>query len=97
MDTLIEKIKASMRIKHSELDTDIRDNIMAAASDLSRAGVMPYANVKKKALKDDPLITKAVELYCKAQTDFLGKGDQFEASYEKLRDALSLCGDYNEQ
>ncbi len=97
MDTLIEKIKVSMRIRHSELDTDIRNNIMAAASDLSRVGVMPYANVKKKALKEDPLIEKAVELYCKAQADFLGKGDQFEVSYEKLRDALSLCGDYNEQ
>lgn len=95
MDKLVKSIKDSMRIRHSALDADIESNIAAAAADLIRVGVQPYSNVKKKKLKDDHLIKKAVELYCKAQADYLGKGPQFEAFYEKLRDALSLCGDYN--
>lgn len=95
MGELVKAIKDSMRIRHSELDADIEGNIEAATADMIRVGVQPYSNIKKKKLKDDKLIQKAIELYCKAQADYLGKGPQFEASYEKLRDALSLCGDYN--
>ncbi len=96
MDKLIQSIKDSMRIRHSALDEDIQDNIMAAAADMYRVGVQPYANAGKSKLKKDPLIRKAVELYCKAQADYMGKGARLELSYEKLRDALSLSGDYNE-
>lgn len=96
MNGLINSIKASMRIKHSALDADISDNILAAAADMERVGVQVYSENDKIAMKDDSLIRKAVELYCKAQADYMGKGTQFEASYERLRDALSLCGDYNE-
>ena len=96
MNELIKSIKDSMRIRHSALDADIENNIAAAAVDMVRVGIQPYSNPKKKKLKDDSLVRKAVELYCKAQADYLGKGTQFETSYERLRDALSLCGDYNE-
>ena len=96
MNELVKSIKDSMRIRHSALDADIKGDIAAAAADMIRVGVQPYSNPKKKKLKDDALINKAIELYCKAQANYLGKGPQFEASYEKLRDALSLCGDYDE-
>ena len=95
MDELIKSIKDSMRIRHSELDKNIESDIAAATADMIRVGVQPYYNAKKKNLKKDHLIWKAFELYCKAQADYMGKGPQYEASYEKLRDALSLCGDYN--
>lgn len=96
MDELLKAIKGSMRIKHNALDESIRDDIETAIADMVRVGVNPYSGKRKSALKEDKLVTKAVELYCKGQADFMGKGDQFEASYEKLRDAMSLCGDYNE-
>lgn len=96
MEELIQSIKNSMKIKHTALDEDIRGNIESAAADLKRVGVQPYADAEQKVLKDDPLIRKAAELYCKSQADYMGKGEQFERSYEKLRDSLSLCGDYNE-
>lgn len=96
MDELVKSIKDSMRIKHSALDENIKENIEAATADMIRVGVQPYSNPKTKKLKKDSLIRKAFELYCKAQADYLGKGHQFEVSYEKLRDAMSLCGDYNE-
>lgn len=96
MDELVTLIRNSMRIKHSALDGDIRNNIESAAADMARVGVQPYSDKENKILKDDPLIRKAVELYCKSQSDYLEKGSQFETSYEKLRDSMSLCGDYNE-
>lgn len=95
MKVLVKAIKDSMRIRHSALDADIEGNIEAASADMIRVGVQPYTNAEEKKLKDDKLIQKAVELYCKAQADYQGKGTQYEISYEKLRDALSLCGDYN--
>ncbi len=96
MDGLIKSIKDSMRIKHSALDEDIKSNILAAAADMNRVGVQPYSGTRNRRVRDDPLVRKAIELFCKAQADYMGKGIQFEASYEKLRDALSLCGDYCE-
>lgn len=96
MEELMNMIKDSMRIRHTALDADILSNIEAAAADMARAGVRPYSDATRHTLKDDPLIRKAAELYCKYQADYIGKGAQFEKSYEKLRDSMSLCGDYNE-
>ena len=80
------QIRTKMRISHSRLDEDISSNIDAARLDMGRVGV--------SLEKDDALTDKAVELYCKAQFDYLGKGEQFRENYERLRDAMSGCGEY---
>lgn len=79
-------VRESMRIKHNSLDTEIQNNIDACLLDLERVGVNRYMN--------NGLIDKACELYCKWQFNYMGKGEQFEKNYEKLRDSLSLSGDY---
>ena len=38
-----------------------------------------------------------VALNVKAEEDFQGKGEQYRRSYEGLRDALSLDGEYREK
>lgn len=95
---LLDQIKISMRISHDKLDENIKSDIETGLLDMRRVGIQPYTNAdgSEGQLKDG-LIGKAVELYCKAQSDFQGKGDQYHASYENLRDALSLCGEYNEK
>ena len=45
---------------------------------------------------EEALITKAVKLYCRARSDFMGKGEQYSRAYEALKIALCLSGDYNE-
>ena len=40
------------------------------------------------------MVDKAVELYCKAQFDYLGKGEQFLKNYEGLRDSMSMAEGY---
>lgn len=91
MDLLMQ-IKTSMRITHEALDDTIRTDIEAGAQDLLRVGVRPFSDDGE--LRENPLIRKALELYCKAQADYQGKGAEYEASYTRLRDAMSLCGDY---
>lgn len=82
----VEQIRGKMRISHAHVDGDIADNIDAAWLDMSRVGI--------DIQKDDALLDKAVELFCKAQFDYLGKGEQFQKNYESLRDAMSLSGGY---
>lgn len=84
----VEQMRAKLRISHTYMDEEIGSNIESARLDMSRVGV--------NSGKDDALTDKAVELYCKAQFDYLGKGDQFQENYERLRDAMSMTGEYGE-
>lgn len=96
-EELLIQVRNSMRISHVKLDNAILDDIEAGALDLKIAGVLPWVIINEKcALKKDPLLYKALELYCKWQEDFQGKGEMYEKSYKNLKDALALCGDYNE-
>lgn len=81
-----ESIRKKMRVSHTRMDDEINDNIKAARLDMSRAGI--------NESKDDPLTDKAIELFCKAQFDYLGKGEQFQRNYEKLRDSMTLAEKY---
>ena len=81
-------IRKSMRITHSKLDPDISRDIEAARLDMSRVGINTESG-------DNALINKAIELYCKAQFDYLGRGSEFMKNYESLRDSLSLAGEYH--
>ena len=83
------EIRTKMRISHSGLDTDIQDNIDAALLDMGRVGV--------DTTVDDKLTDKAIELYCKAEFDYLGKGAEFKKNYEGLRDALSVAEGYRHE
>ena len=84
---MLDKIKKTMRISHDKLDDSIRDDIEICKKELEMAGV--YA-------KDaDQLLQKACELYVKWQNDYGGKGERYEKAYNKLKDAMALCGDYN--
>lgn len=93
MEELLEQIKKSMRIGHTALDDTLLSDIEAGALELKRAGVQALEE-DGKTLRDEALVYKALELYCKAQEDFEGKGPMYEAAYEKLRDSMALCGDY---
>ncbi len=82
----VEQVRNSMRISHTFLDCDVANNIDAARLDMRRVGI--------DIEKDDALMDKAVELYCKAQFDYLGRGEQFQQNYEKMRDAMSMAEEY---
>lgn len=87
----VEDIRKSMRISHTSLDSDIQRNMDACLLDMKRVGINIVEN------EQDALIGKAMEIYCKADFDYQNKGEQFRKSYESLRDALSLCGDYRKE
>jgi len=88
----VERIKDSMRISHDKLDDQIGSDISSCLSALVMAGIA--VNDAEGQPKDDPLIDKAVELYCKAQADYQGEANRYTRAYEGLRNAMQGCGDY---
>lgn len=91
---LIDSVKTTLRISHNKLDDDISQHISACLDDMKRLGISIPDDVEDVA--DIPLLFSAVKIYCMAQYDFLNKGEQYKNRYEKLRDTLSLSGDYRE-
>lgn len=103
MMKLLELVKTAMRISHDQLDITFASDIQTAALELYRSGVQPYkTDIEgriividgERQIVDDELIHKAIELYCKAQADYNGKGEQLQQAFQKLSDSLALCGDY---
>jgi hypothetical protein len=84
---LLDDVKANLRISGNALDDDIQGDIDAALMDLHRVGI----DVTDQS---QPLIIKAVKLYCRWQQDYMGKGEQYCKAYTGLMQALSLAGDY---
>lgn len=86
---MLEKVKLALRIKNNKLDLEINDLIEACKVDLSISGV-------KKIKEDDPIIIRAVTIYCKANFGLDNKdSEKYQKSYDLLKQSLKLCGDYN--
>ena len=92
---LLLKIKTSLRISHTALDSDLTDTIKAALTDLHVCGVQEPQAADPQEL--DPLILNAVKLYCKAEyTDDQAKAAAYMERYEKLKGCLMLTESYQE-
>lgn len=91
--SLLTKVKKSIRISHTALDEDILDGIRAALSDLRMCGV---AEAKlDPAGEVDPLILNAVKLYCKKEyTDDPAKAARYQAGYDALKSSLMMADGY---
>ena len=86
---MLYDVKSSVRIINNKFDVELVDLIDAAKMDLLIAGVT-------KVDENDPLIKRAIILYCKANFGLDNKdSEKYQNSYENLKEKLSLCGDYN--
>lgn len=86
---MLEKVKLALRIKNNKFDHEITDLIEEAKSDLKISGVVKIDDT-------DYLILRAIKTYCKANFGLDNKdSEKYQASYESLKEHLSLCGDYN--
>ena len=86
---MLQKIKLALRIKTEALDGEITDLIESAKLDLSISGV-------RKIDETDPLIQRAIIIYCKAHFGLDNSdSEKYQQSYNLLKQHLALCGDYN--
>lgn len=85
---MLEKIKKALRISNDIFNDEIQDLIDSALTDLELSGVVSFTET-------DPLIIRAVTIYCKAHFGFNDNSERFQQSYDLLKTHLSLSGDYN--
>ena len=88
--TTLEEVKTALRLTSNAFDeSELLPLIESCKLDLSISGV-------KIISEDDALIRQAIKLYCKANFGNNEDSVKFQAAYDKLKDSLALCGDYNE-
>ncbi len=89
---MLQDIKDALRVSGTSLDTEIQDLIDAAKADLQLSGVHP-----SKIIDTDPLIKRAVVVYCKAHFGWDNpEADRFAQSYTMLKQHLTLSAEYTE-
>ena len=88
---MLEEVRSALRIEGHEHDAEIQDLLDAARADLILSGVSP----QKANSNDDPLIRRAIIVYCRAHFDYADdSAERLERSYEMLKSHLSLAEDY---
>lgn len=88
---MLEIIKQVLRVSGNDLDEEVTDLIEAAKADLILSGVH-----KDNVKDDDPLIKRAIVLYCKAHFGYDDPkiADRFMAAYNSLKHHLTLSSEY---
>lgn len=90
---LHDTVRQHLRISNPNAFFDeIEELIDSAIFDLKTSGV----NIDMTVEPEDPLIRRAIINYCKAHFGIDNKdSEKYESTYEKLKNKLCLCGDYN--
>jgi len=90
---MIDDVRDALRVSGTDLDTEISDLIDAAKADLALSGVQ-----KSKIIDEDPLIKRAITVYCKAHFGYEDPNlsDRFAESYESLKHHLTLSNEYGD-
>lgn len=88
---ILDDCKVALRISNSFFDGEVNDLIAAAKKDLILSGILDT-----KANDDtDPLIKRAITVYCKANFGFDNPdANKLQQSYDSLKTSLVLSTDY---
>lgn len=96
---MLDKVKNALRVKTSAFDDEVQGLIDACKADLRLVGVNvpeekpPVEGEPPSA--GDPLITRAVILYAKANFGYSEDSEKYRQAYDYLKCSLSLAGDYH--
>jgi uncharacterized phage protein (predicted DNA packaging) len=88
---MLDEVRKALRVDGNEHDDEIQGLIAAARADLALSGVSP----EKTQSDDDPLIRRAVVIYCQAHFDYTDQAaPRLEQAYEMLKRHLCLSEEY---
>ena len=94
--SLLHKIKTSLRISHAALDEDLADTVASCLADLRVCGVKTF-DPEDPADGFDPLLINAVKLYCRKEfTDDTAKAAEYQKRYDALKSCLMTAAGYRE-
>ena len=86
---MLQDVKDVLRVSGDDLDAEILDLIDAAKADLILSGVH-----KDKVVDTDPLIKRAITVYCKANFGYDDMGERFAEAYENFKKHLVVSLEY---
>lgn len=88
---MLQGIKNALRVNGNDLDVEVQDLIDSAKADLILSGVN-----RTKIVDTDPLIKRAVTVYCKANFGYEDPklSEKFQESYISLKHHLTLSSEY---
>ena len=95
---MLDKVKNALRVKTAAFDDEIQDRIDSCKGDWRFCGVNVREDAPaegKEAAAGDPLITRAIVLYAKANFGYSEDSEKYRAAYDYLKCSLSLAGDYH--
>lgn len=84
---LLGNVKLAMGISTNAFDIEIETLIDACKTELRLAGVI--------SSEDESLFVQAIIFYCKAYFRNDDRSERYQKAFEKVRDAMSLAGEYN--
>ncbi len=84
---MLEKIKLALRRTGNTFDDEIQNCIDYVERDIQDLGVQAYD-------ENNPRIINLTTLYAKSVFNFDNKGDWYLKEYERLRNQITLQGEY---
>ena len=84
---MLNKIKLALRLTGTTFDMEIQNCIDFVRRDLQDLGVLYYDDT-------NPRIINLTTLYAKSVFNFENKGDWYQKEYERLRNQITMQGDY---
>ena len=89
------KVKLALRLRNAAFDDEVTALIAAAKADLRLLGITFTDPPGENAPAGDPLIERAIILYCKAHFGYIAESERFSQAYDSLKMRLRLAGDKN--
>lgn len=94
---MLDKVKLALRLSSTALDDEVTGLILAAIADLRLVGInLPEDAGASSETLGDPLLDRAVVLYCKAEFGYNDEAERFRKAYDYLKCALSLSSEHIE-
>lgn len=84
---LLGTVKLAMGISTNAFDVELTALIDACKTELRLAGVV--------SSEEEPLFVQAIIFYCKAYFRNDDRSERYQKAFEKVRDAMSLAGEYD--
>lgn len=89
---MLEKVRLALRITTDAFDSEIEDLIAAALADLGLAGV----EWETADPESDPLLTRAVVTFCRANFGEPDQYDRLKAAYDEQKAQLQMATGYTD-
>ena len=84
---MFEKVKNALRLRGAAFDDEVAGLIAAAKEDLRLVGIA----VTDDETPGDPLIVRAIILYCKGNYGYIPEAERFIRAYDIQKGALALA------